>query len=736
MQKPKIYAFSTAYYPFIGGAEIAIEEVSRRLKDRFDFTIVTARMRRDLPKHEVRPEGTVIRLGFGPRFDKWFLPLFAFWKLGFEIWKFRRLKECLVWGMDLSQGSAAAAVLKLFFPHIPFIFTLQYGDGEDRIRHGRSGMIGRAFSFILSHADSVTAISSYLVNLTKIYQYRGESALIPNGVDISRFTRPRGSPRKDKKIIITTSRLVPKNGIDILIRAFFLVRREQPQALCWIIGDGPERTKLESLAASLGISESVKFFGNIPHDDIPKYLWQASVFVRPSRSEGMGNSFVEALAAGLPIIGTPVGGITDIIEDGETGFFVKPDDPLDLAEKIIELFTDRERSRRSAGKGRAKVLRKFSWDTIAESYARVFAHACTLRVVIATPLLPPRLGGPALYASHLEEEFQKKNIRTATISFDKLLRHSPGIRHFVYAWRIFLKARHADIIFSLDESSVGMPVALVARILRIPFVLRLEGDFVWESYIERTHADVTLQSFYRHRYHLSTKERIWRALSSWVVHGAARVVCSSEWRKEIVLNEFRINASKIEIIQNVISAPRAGHSASRKPIILWAGRMLYLKNLYRLIRAFSNLKNNRYELLLIGEGPERARLEEFVHREKISRVRFEKAMSHEELRSLMESVLCVVLPSLSDVGPNLIGEAISSGTPFLMTKESGYAEYVKSLGILVDPLEEGDIKRGLAELVRKETLAAYRAQLKAHPFRRGWPEAARDWIKVFSEIRS
>ncbi len=94
MERQKVYVFSTAYLPFVGGAEIAIQEVSRRLKNRFDFTIVTARMRRGLPKREVRPEGTVIRLGFGMRFDKWLLPLFALWKLKIGNWK---IAYCGAW---------------------------------------------------------------------------------------------------------------------------------------------------------------------------------------------------------------------------------------------------------------------------------------------------------------------------------------------------------------------------------------------------------------------------------------------------------------------------------------------------------------------------------------------------------------------------------------------------------------------------------------------------------------
>ena len=105
MERQKVYVFSTAYLPFVGGAEIAIQEVSRRLKNRFDFTIVTARMRRGLPKREVRPEGTVIRLGFGINFDKWLLPLFVLFRIsdfGFRISNLGMgmMTKAIVWAKD------------------------------------------------------------------------------------------------------------------------------------------------------------------------------------------------------------------------------------------------------------------------------------------------------------------------------------------------------------------------------------------------------------------------------------------------------------------------------------------------------------------------------------------------------------------------------------------------------------------------------------------------------------
>src|SRR3989338_4188580 len=215
MERQTVYVFSTAYFPFVGGAEIAIQEVSRRLKDRFDFIIVTARMRRGLPKREVRPEGTVIRLGFGLNFDKCLLPLFALWKLKIgncpsvlSSGSKEKFENSILWGMDLSQGSIAAALLKFFFPRVPFVCTLQYGYGDERIERGRGGMIRRGLSLILSRADHVTAISSYLLGVGEQYGYRGAKTLVPNGVDSARFRRPRGLSPAGVNIVFTKSPLV------------------------------------------------------------------------------------------------------------------------------------------------------------------------------------------------------------------------------------------------------------------------------------------------------------------------------------------------------------------------------------------------------------------------------------------------------------------------------------------------------------------------------------------------
>src|SRR3989338_2088853 len=380
MNKKKILAFSTSYYPFIGGAEIALEEIARRLSQDFDFFIITARFKRDLPKIEKRPEGEIIRVGFGSKFDKILFPILGFLTairvivsdLGFRISDFKRPQGLILWGMELSHGSLAAAFLKFFFCSLPFIFTIQYGYGEERISRGRFGIINYAFRFILNRADRVTAISSHLLALVRKYGYEGQADLIPNGVDIQKFKIKNEKLKKinqKSKIVITTSRLVYKNGVDTLIFAIYEVKKSIPEIQCWIIGDGPERASYQLLITSYKLEENVKLLGAVPFDKIPEYLHKADIFARPSRSEGMGNSFIEALAAGLPIIGTPVEGILDIIQDGKTGLFAKVDDAADVAEKTLCLLGDKALRRRIAEAGGAMVRERFSWDGIASGYA-------------------------------------------------------------------------------------------------------------------------------------------------------------------------------------------------------------------------------------------------------------------------------------------------------------------------------------------------------------------------------
>jgi glycosyltransferase involved in cell wall biosynthesis len=165
--------------------------------------------------------------------------------------------------------------------------------------------------------------------------------------------------------------LVLKNAADDIIRA--LARLPKDTVLA-ILGDGPDRAMLEELAASEGAGNRVRFLGTVAHAELPAYLQAADVFIRPSLSEGMGNSFIEAMAAGVPVIATLVGGIPDFLKDGETGLACEVRNPASIAAAVTRFRENAELRARIVTAARKLVTEKYDWNDIAKSMGEVFVR--------------------------------------------------------------------------------------------------------------------------------------------------------------------------------------------------------------------------------------------------------------------------------------------------------------------------------------------------------------------------
>ena len=151
-----------------------------------------------------------------------------------------------------------------------------------------------------------------------------------------------------------------------------MVKKEIPDIKLLIAGGGHLRESLKLKVKSLKLENNVEFVGEVSNDLLPQYLVKASIFVRPSLSEGLGTSFLEAMAAGLAIIGTNVGGIPDFLTDGETGLFCKVSNPQDLADKIILLMKDDDLRNNLVDNGRRLVQEKYRWDKIAAEFGKIY----------------------------------------------------------------------------------------------------------------------------------------------------------------------------------------------------------------------------------------------------------------------------------------------------------------------------------------------------------------------------
>jgi phosphatidylinositol alpha-1,6-mannosyltransferase len=173
----------------------------------------------------------------------------------------------------------------------------------------------------------------------------------------------------DRPVVLCAARLVPRKGQDALIRALRLVRRSVPGAVLLLVGDGPHARALRRLAAEQGLAGAVVFAGGHPHEEMPGFYAAAQVFAMPCRTrragmevEGLGIVFLEAAAAGLPVVVGDSGGAPDAVREGETGFVVDGRDVRALADRLTLLLDDARLARELGRKGRAWVRAEWGWD--------------------------------------------------------------------------------------------------------------------------------------------------------------------------------------------------------------------------------------------------------------------------------------------------------------------------------------------------------------------------------------
>ncbi len=364
----RVLIFSTAYLPLVGGAELAAKELTDRLSD-YEFDLITAKIKPELKSEEQVGRIRVYRLGLGSRLDKVWLALTG-GRLAAKL--HRRQKYDLVWSVMASYSGLAALSFKNKYNEIPLLLTLQEGDDLKRVER-KMKLAGNRFRQLFAVANYVQAISRYLADWARSMGATGKIKVVPNGVDLQVFGCCQEKfAGKTEPIIFTASRLVAKNGVDDLIKALQFL----PESVSLrIAGVGSEEGNLKNLVRELALDTRVKFLGDLSPAEVAQELSQASVFARPSRSEGLGNAFLEAFAAGVPVVGTLVGGIPDFLKLGETGWAAEVNNPASVAEQIKFILNpaNQETVWRVINEARELVRQNYDWNKIALQIKEIFA---------------------------------------------------------------------------------------------------------------------------------------------------------------------------------------------------------------------------------------------------------------------------------------------------------------------------------------------------------------------------
>lgn len=217
----------------------------------------------------------------------------------------------------------------------------------------------------LSRADKIIALSAEQERFLSGFLPRGRFRRIPNMVDPTQFTP---SVPVDPPALLYMGRLHEPKGIFVLLEAFEMLKRD---CELWFAGDGPDRPRLESTIRDKGLSERVKIFGFVLGEEKIRVLSSAYALVLPSFHEGIPYAILEGLASALPVVATAVGGVPEVVREGQEGFLVPPGNPVALAEAIKRLLLDRDLRDNMAVKARERSF-DFSVERISAQYIEVY----------------------------------------------------------------------------------------------------------------------------------------------------------------------------------------------------------------------------------------------------------------------------------------------------------------------------------------------------------------------------
>jgi len=293
--------------------------------------------------------------------------------------KLQKTKIDAIWAKQVFPQGIVAAILARLLKKPLYITAqnpLDYKEelvikGPIPFKHVWPNLLTPLVSFALRNADVVACVSRYAQEQAKKLGAR-RTVLIPNGVNSNEFKINNEKLQIGKRCrIVTTSALIPRNALDTLIDAVALL----PKSLNWelvIAGEGPLYKNLKLQISNNKLEKKVKLLGRVENSKIPELLGSSAVFVRLSRKEGFGVSFLEAMAAGLPVIATPVGGITDFIKDGETGLLVESEHPQQAANAILRVLNDAALYQQLQDNGRKLVEKRYNWERIIDEVENVF----------------------------------------------------------------------------------------------------------------------------------------------------------------------------------------------------------------------------------------------------------------------------------------------------------------------------------------------------------------------------
>ena len=362
-----------------------------------------------------------------------------------------------------------------------------------------------------------------------------------------------------------------------------------------------------------------------------------------------------------------------------------------------------------------------------------------MKIIIATGIFPPDIGGPATYSETMARELTKRGFEVAVITYAdrsknqeagikkqgygivRISRIYPkGLRHFVYFWKLLRISRGADVVYAQDLISAGLPALAATKLLRKKFALKIVGDYAWEQHAQRSTTSLkfpisnfqfpNIEEFQKEKYGLRTE--LLRFLERVVAKKADVIITPSEYLKKLVIG-WGVPEDKIKVIYNAYTEQNNKFQVSnfkfQGDVIISVGRLVPWKGFGALIEIMPELfkENPNFKLLIVGEGPQKENLKSQISNLKLNeKVILLGKVSHAELEAYLKMAKMFVLNTAYEGLSHQLLEALAAELPVVTTNVCGNPEVITDgeNGILVDFNDKMALKKAVSRLWKDRVL--------------------------------
>ena len=328
-----------------------------------------------------------------------------------------------------------------------------------------------------------------------------------------------------------------------------------------------------------------------------------------------------------------------------------------------------------------------------------------MKIVLATGIYPPEIGGPATYAKLLNDRLTASGFEIVVLPFREVRIWPKIIRHLVYVVKILRQVRGARIIFTQDPVSTGLPSLIAAKLSGKKLVIRVAGDYTWEQVVQRLGVKENIDEFQNQKYGWVVEAL--RSVQKFVVRRADLIITPSDYFRELV-SKWGVASDKIVRIYNGIELPPVGSDLSeRKKVFVTAGRLVPWKGFEAVIEVMTGFPD--YKLLIIGDGPDRERLAKLIETFKLgNQVTLTGQIPREQMWETLSQASLFILNTSFESFSFQVVEAMAAGVPVITTNVGSLPELIRDgrTGYLIKPNDSEALKQKISQVLANSEVTA------------------------------